>query len=301
MLGWIIFFLFIVAILVLDLAVLHRKAHVIEYKEALLHTALFVALSLVFNIGIYLFVGRTEAIEYLTGYLIEYSLSVDNLFVFIIIFRYFDVPSRYKHNTLIWGILGAFITRGIFIFAGVSLIQKFHWIIYIFGILLIITAIRMFIEKEKHMKIERNPVLRLLKKILRVTDHYEKGNFFARHNKLFYVTPLFIVLMVIETTDIVFAIDSIPAIFAITMNPFIIYTSNAFAILGLRSLYFALEGIIKLFHYLNYGLSVILAFVGIKMLISSVYQIPTHIALSFIAVVLFISIFVSILYPPKSE
>lgn len=300
MFGWIIFFLFIIAILILDLAVLHRKAHAIEYKEALLHTTLFIALSLVFNIGIYLFVGRTEAIEYLTGYLIEYSLSVDNLFVFIIIFRYFDVPSHYKHRTLIWGILGALITRGIFIFAGVSLIQKFHWLIYAFGLLLIITAIKMFTEKEKNIRIERNPVLRLLKKFLRVTDHYEKGKFFVRHDKLFYATPLFIVLIVIETTDIVFAVDSIPAIFAITMKPFIIYTSNAFAILGLRSLYFALEGIIKLFHYLNYGLSIILAFVGIKMLISSVYHIPTYIALSFIAIALFISILASILYPPKS-
>ena len=301
LIAWLIFFIIIIVVFVLDLGVFHRKAHEIHYKEALLLSALWISFALAFNVGIYYFLGHADAIEFFTGFLIEKALSVDNIFVFIIIFRYFNVPSLYQHKVLFWGILGALIMRGIFIFAGVSLVQKFHWLIYVFGIMLIITAIKLLTQKDKKMKIERNPVLRMLRKFLRITDHYEKGKFFTHLNKLLYATPLFVVLIVIETTDIVFAVDSIPAIFSITMKPFIIYTSNVFAILGLRALYFALHGIMNLFYYLNYGLSIILAFVGVKMLLSAVYKIPTPIALSVIALTLLISILASILYPPKSK
>jgi tellurite resistance protein TerC len=241
------------------------------------------------------------ALEFLTGYLLEKSLSVDNIFVFVMIFTYFRVPYMHQHKVLFWGILGALIMRALFIAIGITLIQKFHWIIYIMGAFLIVTGIKMATQKSEQINPERNPVLRLIRRFLRVTEDYEGGRFFVRRNGVLFATPLFIVVLVVETTDVIFAVDSIPAILAITLDPFIVYTSNVFAILGLRALYFALAGVVRLFHYLPYGLSLILVFVGIKMLLVDIYKIPIGIALGTVAAVIAISVIASILYPPKTE
>jgi len=287
--------------LALDLGVFHRKAHVIKIKEALLWSAFWITLSLLFNLGIYFWRGPETALEFLTGYLIEKSLSVDNIFVFLLIFSYFRVPSLYQHKVLFWGILGALVMRAIFIATGVTLIQKFHWIIYIFGAFLILTGIKMALQKDKKIHPERNPVLRLFRRYMPVTDDYKEGKFFVKRVGRYLATPLFIVLLVIETTDVIFAMDSIPAILAITLDPFIVYTSNVFAILGLRALFFALAGLMRLFHYLHYGLSTILVFVGVKMLISNIYKIPVGIALGVVASILLISVIASVILPGKAE
>lgn len=296
---WVGFNLFVLLMLALDLGVFHRKAHVVSIKEALVWTAVWIALALLFNLGIYFLKGSHLALQYLTGYVLEKSLSVDNLFVFVLVFSYFGVPERYQHRVLSWGILGALIMRAIFIVTGVALIQHFHWIIYVFGPFLILTAIRMAMEKEREIHPEKNPVLRLFRRFVNVTPDYEGSKFFVRRDGRFMSTPLFIVLLVVETTDIVFATDSIPAILAVTTDPFIVYSSNVFAILGLRALYFALAGAMKLFRYLNYGVSAILAFVGIKMLLSNVYEIRVSLALGVIAGILLISIIASIIHPNK--
>lgn len=293
------FNLFVIAMLALDLGVFHRRAHAIKIKEALLWSAFWIILALLFNLGIYLWMGHESALEFLTGYLLEKSLSMDNLFVFLIIFSYFHVPASCQHKVLFWGILGALITRGIFIFAGVSLIHKFHWLIYIFGIFLVFTGVKMFFQKDKKASPEKNIAIRFFRKLMPVLYEYEGDKFFIKKNKVYFATPLLIVLLVIETTDIVFAVDSIPAIFGITLDPFIVYTSNVFAILGLRALYFALAGIMEMFHYLHYGLSVILVFIGVKMLIAGIYEIPVVIALAAVAVILFISVAASIAHPQK--
>ena len=268
---WIGFNLFVLLMLALDLGVFHRKSHIVRFKEAILWSIFWIVLALIFNAGIFYFQGSQRALEFLTGYLIEKSLSVDNIFIFLLIFSYFRVPDIYQHKVLFWGILGALIMRAIFIFAGVSLIHKFHWIIYIFGIFLILTGIKMALQKEKEIHPERNPVLRLFQKMMPVTKDYIKDKFFVHQEGRYHATPLFVSLLFVETTDLIFAVDSIPAILAITQDTFIVYTSNVFAILGLRSLYFALAGFMKLFHYLHYGLSAILIFVGIKMIISDFY------------------------------
>jgi len=287
--------------LALDLGVFHRKAHVIKIKEALLWSAFWIGLSLLFNLGIYFWRGPETALEFLTGYLIEKSLSVDNIFVFLLIFSYFRVPSLYQHKVLFWGILGALVMRAIFIATGVTLIQKFHWIIYIFGAFLILTGIKMALQKDKKIHPERNPVLRLFRRYMPVTDDYKDDKFFVKRAGHYLATPLFVVLLVVETTDIIFAVDSIPAILAITLDPFIVYTSNVFAILGLRALYFALAGIMQLFHHLHYGLSAILVFVGVKMLLADIYKIPVGIALGVIASILLISVIASVIWPRKAE
>ncbi len=296
---WIAFNLFVILMLALDLGVFHRRAHVIELKEALGWSIFWIALAVLFNVGVYFWFGPAAALEFLTGYLIEKSLSMDNIFVFVLIFSYFRVPPLYQHKVLFWGILGALIMRFLFILAGVTLIQKFHWMIYVFGAILIVTGARMAGEKEKEIHPERNPLLRVARRFIPITRRYVDGRFFIRRMGRTIATPLFVVVLIVETTDIVFAVDSIPAILAITHDPFIVYTSNVFAILGLRALYFALAGLVRIFHYLHYGLSIILVFVGVKMLISDFYKIPTGIALGVVAATLGLSILLSVLRPAK--
>ena len=294
-LPWILFNIFVLAMLALDLGVFHRKAHEVKIKEAVAWSAVWIALALLFNVGVYFWRGPEQAQAFLTGYLIEKSLSVDNIFVFLLIFSYFHVDSIYQHKVLYWGILGALIMRGVFIAAGVTLIQQFHWVIYIFGAFLVLTGIRMALQKHKEIHPERNPVLKLFRRFLPTTDYYVQGKFFVKPNRRILATPLFAVLLVVETTDLIFAADSIPAILAITPDSFIVYTSNVFAILGLRALYFALAGAMRLFHYLHFGLSSILVFIGIKMLLADIYKIPIFIALSVVAGILIISVVVSVL------
>ena len=301
---------FVLAMLVLDLGVFHKHAHEVKMKEALTWTAVWIVCALIFNASIYYYwdwmapgseyTNAEAALAFLTGNLIEKSLSVDNVFVFLMLFTYFQVPKLYQHKILFWGILGALIMRAIFIFAGVSLITTFHWMIYLFGALLIFTGINMALQKDKKLEPEKNPVIRLFRKWFLVTNEYHGDKFFTTINKKKYATPMFIVLLVIETTDVIFAVDSIPAILAITHNPFIVYTSNVFAILGLRALYFALAGIMGLFHYLHYGLAVILVFVGGKMLLVNIYKIPVEISLLVVLAILIVSVILSKVFPPKS-
>jgi len=298
---WIIFNIFVVAMLALDLGVFHRTAHVIHIREALVWCVLWMTLALLFNVGIYFWHGSEPALEFLTGYLLEYSLSVDNIFVFLMIFSYFRVPYLHQHKVLFWGILGALIMRALFILTGITLIQKFHWVIYIMGGFLVLTGIKMALQKGEEINPEHNPVLRLFRRLMPVTEDYEGDRFFVRRSGRLFATPLFVIVVVVETTDVIFAVDSIPAILAITLDPFIVYTSNVFAILGLRALFFALAGIIRLFHYLPYGLSLILVFVGIKMLLVDIYKIPISMALGTVAAVLMLSVVTSVLFPPKTE
>ncbi len=298
---WISFTLFIIGLLILDLKVFQREEHEISIKEALLWTGFWIMLSLAFNAGVYFFMGPQKALEFLTGYLIEKSLSVDNIFVFILIFSYFGIPGKYQHKILFWGILGALLMRALFIVAGITLIHYIHWVIYVFGGFLVFIGLRMAFAKEKEIHPEKNRLLRLVKKFMPVTEDMKSGKFFIRDGKTLVATPLFVVLIVIESTDVVFAVDSIPAILSITLNPFIVYTSNVFAILGLRALYFALAGIMKIFHFLNYGLSIILIFVGAKMLMAEVYKIPVGAALAVVGGVLLISIVASLMFPEKEQ
>jgi tellurite resistance protein TerC len=288
--------------LLIDLGVFNRKAHVISTKEALIWTAVWVAISFIFNGWIYFTHGEKTALEFLTGYILEKSLSVDNIFVFILLFSYFNVSKRYQHKILFWGIIGAIILRGILIILGAALIVKFKWIIYIFGAFLVFTGIKMAIPKKEEIDPMKNPLVKLIRKIFPVTPFYVRGKFFvkSKHNKL-YATPLIIVLAVVESTDLVFAFDSIPAILAITHDPFIVFTSNAFAILGLRALYFALANVMDKFRFLKYGLSVILVFIGIKMLITYIFHIPVFISLIVIMLVLIISVLASILIKDKAQ
>lgn len=299
---WGVFNVFVIAMLVLDLRVFHRHAHEVKIREALLWSAFWIVLSLIFNVGIYMFEGSVVALEFFTGYIIEKSLSVDNLFVFLMIFSYFKVPAKYQHKVLFWGIVGALVMRGALIFVGVTLINQFHWVLYIFGAFLVFTGVKMALQDETvEVHPERNLIVRIFKRILPVTPGYHEGKFFIKVDGKLYATLLFIVILVVETTDLVFALDSIPAIFAITRDPFIVYTSNVFAILGLRALYFALAGLLDLFHYLKFGLSIVLAFIGVKMLIEGFYEMPIAIALGVVAGVLTISILASILRPKKEK
>lgn len=296
---WTVFNIFILVMLVVDLVVLHKEDEEVSIKEALYWTGVWIALALIFGVGIYYYMGSATALDYYTGYLIEKSLSVDNIFVFLLVFSYFKVPAEYQHKVLFWGIFGALVMRLIFIFTGVALLDRFHWIIYVFGAFLVFTGIRLAMEKDKEVHPERNPVLLLVRRFFPTTKSYHGSKFFIRRMGKLIATPLFIVLVVIETTDLVFALDSIPAILAITRDEFIIYSSNAFAILGLRALYFAVSGIMRLFHYLHYGLSLILVFVGIKMLLSEFYHIPTPYALAFIALTLTVSVVASVINPKE--
>jgi len=282
--------------LVLDLGVFHRRAHRVKFREALAWSAMWIALAAAFAVLLYFWRGHVVTLEFVTGYVIELSLSVDNLFVFLLIFRYFRVPALHQHKVLFWGILGALLMRGIFVLVGVGLITQFHWIVYLFGAFLVYSGIQFFRQESVEIHPEKNPVLRLFRRWMPVTEDYEGSKFFVRRTGL-YATPLLVVLLVVETTDLLFAVDSIPAVLAITLNAFIVYTSNIFAILGLRSMYFALAGMMEFFHYLHYGLSVVLIFVGAKMLISHYYQIPTGWALGVVAGVLLVSVLVSVVRP----
>jgi tellurite resistance protein TerC len=304
---WILFNLFVLLMLALDLGVFHREKHTVKFREAMGWTVVWVALAGVFAVLIYFFGGAMVgnqarpnsqlSLEFIAGYLIEESLSVDNLFVFLLIFRYFHVPRNYQHEILFWGVIGALVMRGIFIFAGISLLNRFHWLIYIFGAILIYSGIRLLGQSDESIHPEKNPLLRVFRKTFRVTENYEGSKFFVRRGALTYATPLAIVLLMIETTDLLFATDSIPAVLAVTREPFIVFTSNVFAILGLRSLYFALAGMIEVFHLLHYGLSVILIFIGIKMLSSNYVNIPIGVALGVVAGVLLLSIVLSLAFP----
>jgi tellurite resistance protein TerC len=300
---WIVFGVVVVVAMTLDLAVINRKAHVIKIKEALVYSAAWIALALAFNVLIYFTLGSEKALMFLTGYLIEESLSVDNLFVFLLIFTYFQVPAQYQHRVLFWGIIGAVIMRLLFIYAGVGLIRHFHWTIYLFGAFLVFTGIRMaFKQAGEDAHIDQNPVIRLLRGVTDTSEGFASGKFFVRKAGRLLITPLFVVLMVVETTDVLFATDSVPAILGISNDTFIIFSSNIFAILGLRSLYFALAGLMDTFHLLRYGLAFILAFVGAKMLITYFHlEIPTSAALGVIALALLISVLASIIHKRKTE
>lgn len=298
---WILFNAFVLIMLALDLGVFHRKSHEVSVKEALTWTFVWVFLALVFNLIIYFWRGQQQALEFFTGYLVEKALSVDNIFVFIMIFTYFQVPTKYQHKILFWGIIGALIMRVIFIFAGVALLEKFHFTIYIFGALLVFTGIKMFNHSNSKIEPDKNPVIKFFKKFMPVTQTLHEDKFFIRIDGKRFATPLFLVLILIETTDLIFAVDSIPAILAITQDQFIVYTSNVFAILGLRSLYFALAGIIHRFWLLSYGLAIVLVFVGIKMILIDFYKIPIEWSLLFIATTIATSVFLSLRIKQKSN
>lgn len=299
---WVLFNFFALAVLVVDLRLFHRPGHVVGSREALGWSAMYVSLAAIFAAVLYFWQGHQASLEFVTGYVLELSLSVDNLFVFLLIFNYFAVPEEHQHRVLFWGILGALILRGIFIGTGVGLINRFHWILYLFGTLLIYSGIRVCVTGKHQIDPSRNPVVKAVRRWIPVTSEYVGGQFFVRnrsHARL-SATPLLIVLLVIETTDVLFAVDSIPAILAITLKAFIVYTSNVFAILGLRSMYFAVSGLMKIFRFLHFGLAVILILVGTKMLVSDHFQIPIHVTLGVVAAVLLVSITLSIRYPSKT-
>lgn len=301
---WTGFNLFVLAMLAIDLGVFHRKAHVVSLRESLAWSGVWVALALLFNLGVWHFAGSTKALEFFTGYLIEKSLSIDNVFVFALLFGYFAVPPLHQHKVLFWGILGALVMRAIMIVAGAALITQFSWIIYLFGAFLVLTGLKMIFKREEEIHPERNPLVRLFKRFIPVTSDYRGDRFFVRENGVLFATPLFVVLLLVEFTDLIFAVDSIPAIFAVTTDPFIVYTSNVFAILGLRSLYFALAGVMDKFHYLKVGLGVVLTFVGIKMLlVHTAYKIDTLVSLAVIVLILTTSVFASLRWPkaPKDK
>lgn len=291
---WIFFNLFVLLMLALDLGVFHRKTHEVSVKEALSWTLVWVFLAMVFNIIVFFWKGQQSALEFFTGYLVEKALSVDNIFVFIMIFSYFQIPTKYQHKILFWGILGALVLRVIFIFAGVALIEKFHYTIYFLGALLIYTGYKMFYHNDANIHPEKNPAIRFFRKFMPVTPQLHGSKFFVKLEGKQFATPLFLVLILIETSDLIFAVDSIPAILAITQDQFIVFTSNVFAIMGLRSLYFALAGIIHRFWLLSYGLAVVLIFVGIKMLLVDVYKIQIEWSLAFIALVITASVVLSL-------
>ncbi len=292
---WAGFFALVLAMLAIDLGVSRHRTGAMPLRAAALWTAIWIGMALLFNLGIYLWRGAEPALEFFTAYLIEKALSVDNLFVFVLIFSLFGVPALYQRRVLLWGVLGALIMRGIFIGAGAALLHRFHWLMYVFGAFLIFTAFKLALGGETEIKPERNPLIRLFRRIMPVTEHFEGERFFVRHAGVLMATPLFLVLLIVESTDLVFAVDSIPAVLAITQDPFLVYTSNVFAILGLRALYFLLAGAMTKFHYLKAGLSAILGFVGVKMLIAGFFKIPVGLSLGVIATILIVAIMASLL------
>lgn len=301
---WILFNAFALGMLVLDLLVFHRGGRFVRSREALAWSALWICLAAVFAGVVFFWQGRQVALEFGTGYVLELSLSVDNLFIFLVIFRYFAVPEQHQRSVLFWGVLGALLMRGVFILAGVGLIQRFHWILYVLGALLIYSGIRLGFAGEHKVDPAKNPAVRALRRLLPVTDDYQGGHFFVRGwkgNPGLYATPLLIVLVVIETTDLLFAVDSIPAVLAVTLNAFIVYTSNVFAILGLRSMYFAVSGLMKAFRFLHTGLALVLILVGLKMIAADRFPIPTHVTLGVVALILLTSVAASIALPAKSK
>ena len=294
---WLGFTAFVIALLALDLGVFHRNAHEVSVKEASIWSAVWISLALLFNALVLHWFGAERGLEFLTGYLIEKALAVDNIFVIYAIFAYFAVPAAYQHRVLFWGILGALVMRAIFIFAGAALIQQFHWVMYVFGAILVFTAVKLFLLKDEGLEPEKNPVYRLMKRVIPSVPDYDGSRFTTVRNGKRFATPLLMVLVLIEWTDLVFAVDSIPAIFAVTQDPFIVYTSNIFAILGLRSLFFVLAGVIGKFHLLKPALAGVLAFVGTKMLIVDFYKVPIGASLAVIAVLIAIGIAGSLLFP----
>jgi tellurite resistance protein TerC len=300
LLFWILFNLFVLGMLVLDLGFLQRPGRAVKFREALAWSVTWILLACAFAVLVSFRYGHATAVEFVTGYVIELSLSVDNLFVFLLIFRYFRVAPDHQHKVLFWGIVGALVMRGVFIVLGIGLIRRFHWITYIFGAFLIYTGIKLLRQRDGGIEPENNLLLRWFRRWVPMTEGYEGDKFVVRRMGL-YATPLLAVLVVVETTDLLFATDSIPAVLAITLKPFIVYTSNVFAVLGLRSMYFVLAGMMELFHYLHYGLSVVLIFIGAKMLTSDYYQIPTGVALGVVAGVLLVSVLASLLHPQPQE
>ncbi len=295
------FLLFVVVMLAIDLGVFHRTAHAVSIREAGTWTVVWITLAMLFAVGLWLRNGSEQALAFVAGYIIEYSLSMDNIFVFVLIFSFFAVPPAYQHRVLFWGILGALVMRGVMIGLGAALIDRFHWIIYVFGAFLVFTGIRMAFHKDEEIHPENNPIVKIFTRFVPVTQNYEQDHFFVRRAGKLLATPLFIVLIMVETTDLIFAVDSIPAIFAVTTDPFIVFTSNVFAILGLRSLYFILRGAVDKFHYLKIGLSAVLTFVGIKMLADYWYHMPVGISLAVIAVLLGSAIVASLVRARRLE
>jgi tellurite resistance protein TerC len=301
-LQWILFNVFVAAMLALDLGLVHRRARTQTLRQALVWSGVWVTLAGLFALVLYFFYGRTAALEFSTGYVIEISLSADNLFIFLLIFRYFRLPETQQYRVLFWGIIGAIVMRAVFIFVGVGLIRRFHWVIYAFGLLLVYSGIRLLFQRGAEVNPDKNPLLRLFRKFVPVTPDYVDGKFFVTREQL-CATPLLLVVLVIETTDLIFAVDSIPAVLAITLNTFIVYTSNIFAVLGLRSLFFALASLMEIFEYLHYGISCVLVFVGAKMLLSHYYPIRTELSLGLIAGILLTTILASVVdrrKPPTS-
>ena len=296
---WIGFTVFVLAMMALDLGVFHRKEHVISAREAVVWTVVWIGLAMLFNVGIYHWFGTERALEFLTGYLIEKALSIDNLFVFLLLFSYFAVPPILQHRVLFWGVFGALVMRAGFIFAGTALIRQFHWVTYVFGAFLVVTGIKLLFQSEGEVHPEKNPVLRLFRRVVPLVSNYRGPRFMVKEGGRWFATPLFSVLVVVEATDVIFAVDSIPAIFAITTDPFIVFTSNIFAILGLRTLYFLLAGMLDKFHYLNIGLGLVLAFVGVKMLVAGTYEIPIVASLCVVGGLLAGSVVASIVHRPK--
>lgn len=297
---WTAFNVGVLLLLALDLGVFHRRSHEISIRESLIWSAIWTAVALAFNFVVYYWHGYDSALEFTAGYLIERTMSMDNLFVFLMIFTYLKVPAPQQYKVLFWGIIVALVMRAFFIITGVALVERFNWIIYVFGAFLIFTGFKMLLQKDETIDLEQNPVLRLSRRVMPCTNGYHGDKFFVKNGGKRFATPLFLVLVAVEVTDLIFAMDSIPAVLAISLDPFIVYTSNIFAILGLRALYFALAGCAQIFHYLNYGISTILIFVGSKMLISEIYHIPVSVALGLISLVLLISIVASLIRPAKS-
>jgi tellurite resistance protein TerC len=291
---YVFFTLFILVMLAIDLGVLHRTPRAISLKEATLWSIVWIVLALLFNAGILLYAGTTPALEFFTGYLIERALSMDNIFVFVIIFSYFGVPPQYQHRVLFWGVVGALIMRSLFIWAGTALISQFEWILYIFGLILILSGWKMMAEKGVEVHPEKNIFIRLTKKIFPVETGYDSPGFFVRKGGRLHITSMLLVLLTVETTDVVFAVDSIPAVFGITRDPFIVYSSNIFAILGLRAMYFLLAGVMNTFYYLSHGLSLVLVFIGVKMLLADLYHIPIAIALGIVVLILAVAVVASL-------
>jgi tellurite resistance protein TerC len=288
------FNVFILLMLALDLGVFHKKAHAVTVQEAIIWSIVWIILALLFNAGVFLVAGQAKGLEFLTGYLIERALSFDNIFVFVVIFTYFGVPAQYQHKALFWGVLGALITRSIFIAAGTALIAKFEWVLYIFGIILIVSGWKILVQKGTEVHPERNVFIRLTRRLFPITTTYESSKFFVRNAGKIFITPLFLVLVTIETTDVMFALDSIPAVFGVTRDPFIVYSSNVFAILGLRATYFLLAGIMDTFYYLSHGLSIILIFIGAKMLLESILPISTPVSLLVVVGILTVAVAASL-------
>ena len=298
---WVAFNIFVLGMLAVDLGIFHRKAHAVSIKEASVWSVVWISMALAFNVGIYFAWGQDKALEFLTGYIIEKSLSVDNLFVFLMIFQYFATPATYQHRVLFWGIVGALVLRAIFIAAGAALLENFHWMIYVFGAFLVVTGIKMLLQKDEKIEPERNPVVRLFQRLMPISKQYHDQRFFVRQNGKLHATLLMLVLIVVETTDVIFAVDSIPAIFAVTRDPFIVYTSNVFAILGLRALYFLLAGIMEMFIYLKTGLSFVLCFVGAKMIMVDFYKIPRGASLGVIGGILLLAVIASLFRQRKQQ